>query len=98
MSDSDIENRLQSLPEEQILGTHFTEKHMKRRLKNYRENMDESTGDLILKDFFKENKISIFEVNISSQTEAILESIISPQAIDEAKEADNIQAQLKRQD
>ena len=60
--------------------------------------MDESTGDLILKDFFKENKISVFDVNISSQTEAILESIISPQEIDEVAEADRIKTQLQRQD
>jgi hypothetical protein len=37
-------------------------------------------------------------VNVSSQTEAILESIISPQAIDEANESDRISAQLKKQE
>ena len=66
--DEQILDNLQSLPEEQISGTHFTEKEAKRRLKQYRVLMNSKTGDEVVADFFYENKIQIHNINVTPQT------------------------------
>lgn len=47
MSDECIISRLQNLPEEQILGTHFGEVQTKKRLKIYRDSIA-VTGEFVL--------------------------------------------------
>ena len=45
ISDEAIISKIQSLPENQVEGTHLDEKTMNRRLKIYRKQNDSTTGD-----------------------------------------------------
>ena len=94
MSDEEILERLQSLPEDKVKGTHFDAESTKRRLKLFRKLMDSSTGEFTLSDFFKENKVDIHQVNVSAQTMNLLESIIKPMPIREEEERQLIKQRM----
>lgn len=83
--------RIQNLDESLIVGTHLNEKDTKRRLKRYRKLMDSTTGEFIMEDFFKENKINIHKINGAYEASNVLESIIKPIALDENQHQKAIQ-------
>lgn len=76
MPDQDIIKRIQQLPEEQILGTHLTQTRIAGLLKKYREMNNAESGQFVVEDFFKENKISCHHAKVGPQTVAILESLV----------------------
>lgn len=65
-SDEFLLEKLQSLPEKQLQNTHFNEKEMLRRLNLYRKINNNANGQLILTNFFSENKIDIMNVNLEN--------------------------------
>lgn len=65
-SDEFLLEKLQNLPEKQLQNTHFNEKEMLRRLNFYRKINNNANGQLILNNFFAENKIDIMNVNLET--------------------------------
>ena len=55
------------LPEKEVVGTHFNERDMKRRLKVFRALVDNSNGAPIVTDFFQENSIDILTIQLEKQ-------------------------------
>ena len=76
MTDAEIVARIQSLPEKAIVGTHLTHEKITGVLKRYRYFHNSESGEFILEDFFKENKIECHHVKIGPQSDAILESLV----------------------
>lgn len=97
ITDEEIEKRLQTFPEEQIAGTHLNDKKIKILLKRYRTANDSSTGEFILEDFFRDNKIPCHHVTVSAQTESILESLVAPLTVDENLEKLKVKAKLEEE-
>jgi len=52
-----LKQRVKELPEKEILGTHYTEDGMKRRIELYKKNNTSDNGSPVLETFFKENTI-----------------------------------------
>ena len=51
-SDHYLFEKIKRLPEKVVQGTHFNEADMKKRVKKYREVMDNENGAEIITDFF----------------------------------------------
>lgn len=52
--DEDLVQRVRELPEDQILGSHYTSEDMKRRLKDYRLANNSTVAEPAIQDFFRE--------------------------------------------
>lgn len=71
-NDETILERLMSLPEKKIKGTHLNEEDTKRRLKKYRENNESKEGDSSLLDFFnKRAKLDLHVEEIGLDFEGV---------------------------
>lgn len=51
--DEDLVQRVRELPEDQILGSHYTPEDMKRRLKSYRIANNSTVAEPAIQDFFQ---------------------------------------------
>jgi hypothetical protein len=60
-----------------VVGTHYTEPEMKRRLARYRARNNAGSGDFVLLDFFAENSKEVLRLNVENQQNEPLELIIS---------------------
>ena len=58
--DEDLVQRVRELPEDQILGSHYTPADMKRRLKDYRLANNSTVAEPDVQDFFREQGIKFF--------------------------------------
>lgn len=58
--------KLQNLPEKELQSTHFNEKDMLRRLTIHRKINNNENGQLILLNFFNEQKIGVVDVNLEN--------------------------------
>lgn len=85
MSDQAIMERIQQLPEEQVANTHLTPQRIGALLKRYRTLNNAESGEYIVEDFFRENKIPCQHVTVSPQAEATLESLVRPLGVQEQK-------------
>ena len=65
-SDEFLKARTKGLPEENVVGTHFTEEGMNRRLDIYNKNNISEGGVSVLSTFFNENNIDILHVNVEA--------------------------------
>lgn len=72
MSDQAILERIQQLPEEEVAHTHLTPQRIGSLLKRYRVLNNSESGEFIVEDFFRENKIPCHHVAVSPQAEATL--------------------------
>lgn len=70
--DKALTNRVMSLTEEQILGTHYSQKDMERRLNAYRVANNSQVAEPSVQDFFKNQGISVFEMAHDTPTEFAL--------------------------
>ena len=95
MSDQEIIGRIQTLPEEQVAGTHLSQTKIAGLLKKYRNLNNAESGEFVLEDFFKENKIPCHHVKVGPQAPAILESLIKETKADENAERKIIEERLK---
>ena len=95
MSDQEIINRIQQLPEEQVSGTHLSHSKIAGLLKRYRDLNNAESGEFIVEDFFKENKIPCHHVKIGPQAAAILESLIKELKGDEKSQRAVIESRIK---
>jgi len=51
------------MPEEKLVGTHYNEDAMNRRLLKYHQKNESEKGDLCLKDFFEMNGVESLTLN-----------------------------------
>lgn len=66
-NDDYLKNVIKQLPENQIVGTHYTQEGMERRIAEYRKLNLKDTGNPILIDFFKENKIDTLVIECENK-------------------------------
>ena len=97
MGDGQIMVRIQNLSEGEVEGTHLDEKTMKRRLKIFRTLNDPTTGDEIVEDFFRENKVEIHHIDGNAQVSNIIESIIQPKPLKEEDHQMEIKKKIEQQ-
>jgi len=64
----------------------LTQVKIKHLLARYRAQNNSDSGEYVIEDFFKENKIPSHHVKIGPQTAATLESLIKETTIDEVSE------------
>ena len=61
-----LKQRVRELPEEKVMGTHWNEEGMARRLKTYKDANNSETGEPAVQDFFREHKTEVFTENAES--------------------------------
>ena len=66
-------------------------------MKRYRGLNNSESGEFIVEDFFKENKIPSHHVTVTPQANSTLESLIRPVGVQENKERTVIEAHLAEQ-
>lgn len=66
-TDDYLKNTIKQLPESQIANTHYTQEGMERRIADYRKINQKDTGNSILIDFFKENKIDTLVIECENK-------------------------------
>jgi hypothetical protein len=64
-----------NLSEEQIAGTHYNGKDMKRRLKSYRSINESKVAEPSVQAFFKEHSVALFERDAASEKETVFNSL-----------------------
>lgn len=70
--DDDLVQRVRELPEDQIVGSHYTPDDMKRRLKDYRLANNSTVAEPAIQDFFREQGIKFFKESIQTRTKNAL--------------------------
>ena len=68
-SDKQLINRVKSLPEDKIMGTHYNSKDMDRRLSAYRIANNSLVAEPSVQEFFKLQGISVFDMEHETPTE-----------------------------
>jgi len=64
--DDSLKTRVKELPEEKILGTHYNEEGMGRRILSYKKNNFSDNGAPVLETFFKENGVNVLKLEIDT--------------------------------
>lgn len=67
--------RVKSLPEDRLTGTHYTEVDMIRRINQYRDRNASEKGDPAVQDFFARNGVEVFTVDCSKEEIETFESL-----------------------
>jgi len=74
--DDYLKGRIKELPEEKVVGTHWTEDGMNRRIGGYKKNNFSDNGAPVLETFFKENGIQILKLDVDAlQTDDVFKSV-----------------------
>ena len=63
-----LKSRTKELPEEKVVGTHYTEEGMNRRLAIHKKNCFSENGTPVLETFFKEQGVQILKLDIETLT------------------------------
>ena len=67
-------DRVKNLSEEEIAGTHYTLKDMKRRLKKYRTLNESTVAEPSLADFFQQHSVPVFTRDAAETEEQVWEA------------------------
>lgn len=67
--------RVMNLSEEQIAGTHYNVKEMKRRLKAYRSINESKVAEPSVQAFFQGNSVTLFERDAATEQESVFNSL-----------------------
>ena len=70
--DADLIKRVRDLPEEKLLGTHYSLEDMQRRLKAYRLANNSTVAEPAVQDFFKQQGIKFYQENVCTRTKDAL--------------------------
>lgn len=73
--DAFLKQRVKELTEDKVVGTHFTEDGMNRRLKIYKDINNTEAGHQTVLDLFKERGINVFVEEASKNEKALFESM-----------------------
>ena len=68
-------DRVMNLSEEQIAGTHYNDKDMKRRLRAYRAINESQVAEPSVQAFFEEHEISLFKRDAAIDAETMMSSL-----------------------
>ena len=74
-ADADLIKRVRELPEAQIVGTHYTEADMQRRIKAYRQANNSEVAEPAVQDFFREQGIKFFKLDMMVKVSDALNSL-----------------------
>ena len=73
-SDENLIQRVRELPEDQIVGTHYNEAEMRRRIKDYNLSNKSVVAEPAVQDFFQKQGIKFFKEDMMTRTKDALNS------------------------